>query len=140
MDAFSTPRNRTFSFMLLGIGGVSAIAAAALGIDDNPPGALLAYLAALCFVLAFVHPWRTVSRFGVLLGASVLGIVLFIALDIASNSIAQNPATSSWLLDLMESRAYDALIVAFTMLILATLLVGAVGTVAMFIRSRRRPM
>jgi uncharacterized membrane protein YccC len=54
--AFSTPRNRIKTFILLAICGLLAIAAAAVGIDDNPPGILLAFLAATAFVLAFVHP------------------------------------------------------------------------------------
>jgi hypothetical protein len=57
IDAFSTSRNRIKTLILLAICGLSAIAAAAVGTDDNPPGILLAYLAATAFVLALVHPW-----------------------------------------------------------------------------------
>jgi len=37
--AFSTPYNRTRTFILLTVCGLLAIAAAAVGIDDNPPAA-----------------------------------------------------------------------------------------------------
>lgn len=139
MAAFWTPQNRIKTLVLLLICALLAAAAAAVGINDNPPGILLAYLAAVAFVLAFVHPWRTVRQFGHLLGAAVLGVVLFIILNIASDSIAQNPTASRALLDLMQSPAYDALNLALAMLIPAAFIVGAVGSVVMVVRSRRRP-
>jgi hypothetical protein len=71
MDAFSTPQNRIKTFILLFVCGLLAIAAAVLGIDDNPPGILLAFLAALALILAFVHPWRTEREFLFLLLASI---------------------------------------------------------------------
>lgn len=74
-----------------------------------------------------------------LLLASVLGIVLFIIQDIISNSIAQNPATSGTLQNLIQSPAIDALTVILTMICSAAFIVGAIGSVAMFIRNRQRP-
>ena len=140
IDALSTPRNRIRTFILLVICGLMAIAAAAVGIDDNPPGILLAFLSATAFVLAFVHPWRTARKFMFLLLASVLGFVLFIILNIIFDSVAQNPATSGALQDLMQSPAVDALNLIIAMVCPAAFIIGAVGSVAMFIRNRRRPM
>jgi uncharacterized membrane protein (UPF0136 family) len=139
INAFSTPHNKTRSFILLVICGLSAIAAAAVGIDDNPPGILLAFLAVTAFVLAFVHPWRTARKFMFLLLASVLGFVLFVILSIIFDSVAQNPATSGALQDLMQSPAFDALNLIIALICPAAFVVGVVGSVAMFIRSRRRP-
>ena len=139
IDAFSTQPNRILTFILLAICGVLAIVAAAVGIDDNPPGILLAFLAATAFVLAFVHPWRGARKFMFLLLASVLGIVLFVILNIFFDSVIQDPATSGALKDLIESPVMDALNVIIVMLCPAAFIVGAVGTVAMFIRNRRRP-
>jgi drug/metabolite transporter (DMT)-like permease len=105
IDAFSTPHNRIKTLILLAICGLSAIAAAAVGIDDNPPGILLAFLAATAFVLAFVHPWRTARKFIFLLLASILGFVLFIILNIILDTVAQNPATTGALQDLLQRSA-----------------------------------
>jgi uncharacterized membrane protein len=116
-----------------------AIAAAAVGIDDNPPGILLAFLAATAFVLAFVHPWRTARKFIFLLLASVLGFVLFVILSIIFDSVAQNPATSGALQDLMQSPAFDTLNLIIALICPAAFIVGAIGSVVMFIRSRRQP-
>ncbi len=140
IDALSTPHNRIRTFILLVICGLLAIAAGAVGIDDNPPGILLAYLTATAFVLAFAHPWRTARKFVFLLLASVLGFVLFVILNIISDSIAQNPATSSALRDLMQSPAFDTLNLIIALIFPAAFIVGAVGSVAMFIRNRRQPM
>ncbi len=137
-DAFSTPHNRKMTLILLAICGLLAIAARVVGINDNLPGILLAFLAATAFVLAFVHPWRTAKKFLFLLLASVLGFVLYIILNIILDSLAQNPATSGALQDLIQSPVVNALSLIIAMVCPAAFIVGTVGSVAMFIRSRRQ--
>jgi hypothetical protein len=138
IDAFSTRSNRIKTLILLVVCGLTAMASVVVGIDDNLPGILLALLATTAFVLAFAHPWRTTRKFMFLLMASVVGFVLFIILNILFDSIAQNPATSSALKNLIKSPANDALNLIFAILCPAAFIVGAVGSVAMFIRSRRQ--
>ena len=138
IDAFSTPRNRIKTFIFLVTCGLLAIASVVVGIDDNPPGVLLAYLAATAFVLAFSHPWRTARKFMFLLLASVLGFILFMILSMISDSIVQNPASSDTLQKLIESPVNEALSIIFAMLCSAAFLVGVVGAVVMFIRNRRQ--
>ena len=138
IDAFSTPYNRIKTFILLVICGLSAIAAAAVGIDDNPPGILLAFLAATAFVLAFVHPWRTARQFRFLLYASVFGFALFAILNNVFAAVAHNSATAGALQNLLQGLAVAAFFLA-TLICPAAFFVGAVGSVAMFIRSRRWP-
>ncbi len=138
IDALSTPHNRIRTLILLVICGLLAIAAAAVGIDDNPPGILLAFLAAIAFVLAFVHPWRTSRQFRRLLYASVLGFALFAILNNVFAAVAHNSATGGALQNLLQGLAVAAFFLA-TLICPAAFIVGAVGSVAMFIRSRRRP-
>lgn len=140
IDAFSTPYNRKISLILLAICGLLAIAATVAGIDDNLPGILLAFLAATAFVLAFVHPWRIARKFMFLLLVSVLGFVLFVILNIIFDSVTQDPASSGVLQDLMRSPAIDALNMIFAVICPAAFIVGAVGSVAMFIRRRSQTM
>jgi len=137
-DAFSTPSNRIKALILLAICGLLAIAAVAVGIEDNLPGILLAFLAATTFVLAFAHTWRTARKFMFLLLASVLGLVLFVILNIILDTVAQNPATSGALQDLIQSPFANTLSLIIVMVCPAALIVGAVGSVAMFIRNRRQ--
>jgi len=136
--AFSTRHNRKMTVILLAVCGLLAIAAVVVGIDENLPGILLAFLAATAFVLAFVHPWRTTRQFMFLLLASVLGFILFIILSMISDSIVQNPASSDTLQKLIESPVNEALSIIFAMLCPAAFLVGVVGAVVMFIRNRRQ--
>ena len=138
IDAFSTPRNRITTFILLAICGLLAIAAVAVGIEDNLPGILLAFLAATAFVLAFAHTWRTARKFMFLLLASVLGLVLFVILNIILDTVAQNPATSGALQDLIQSPFANTLSLIIVMVCPAAFIVGAVGSVAMLIRNRRQ--
>ena len=137
-SAFSTQHNRKMTLILLAICGLLAIAAVVVGIDDNLPGILLAFLAATAFVLAFVHPWRTARKFMFLLLGSLLGFVLFIILNIILDTVAQNPANTGTLQDLLQSPAIDAVSIIIAMVCSATFIVGAVGSVAMFIRNRHR--
>jgi len=136
-ETISTPHNRIKTLILLVICGLLAIAAATVGIDDNPPGILLAYLAATAFVLAFVHPWRTARQFRILLFASVLGLALFVILNNVFAAVAHNSATAGALQKLLQGLAVAAFFLA-TLVFPAALIVGAVGSVAMFIRNRRR--
>ena len=136
IDAFSTLSNRIKTLILLVICCLSAIASTVVGIDENPPGILLALLAAVTFVLAFSHPWRTARKFMFLLLAAVLGFVLFIIVSIVSDSIVQNPASSEALQNLIQSPVNEALSIISAMLCSAAFLVGVVGAVVMFIRSR----
>jgi hypothetical protein len=127
------------TLILLAICGLLAIAAVAAGIDENLPGILLAFLAAIAFVLAFVHPWRTARQFMILLLASILGFVLFTILVIFLDTAAQDPATTGALQDLLESPVVNAVNIIIAMICPAAFIVGAVGSVAMFIRNRRQP-
>jgi uncharacterized membrane protein (UPF0136 family) len=138
VDALSTSRNRISTLILLLICGLLTIAASSLGVDDNPSGILMAFLAATAFVLAFAYPWRTARKFMFLLLASVLGFVLFIILNIIGDTIAQNPATSGALKNLIQSPAYHVLNLIFAMICPAAFIVGVVGSIIMFIRSRRQ--
>ena len=137
IDALSTPRNRIRTLIFLVISGLSAIAAAAVGIDDNPPGILLAFLAAIAFVLAFVHPWRTSRQFRRLLYASVLGFVVSVLFHNVFEAIASNLGSSGLVHDLFNGAGAVLFLIA-TLVCPSGLLVGAVGALIMFIRNRRR--
>jgi hypothetical protein len=127
------------TIILLATCGLLAIAAAVVGIDDNLPGILLAFLAATAFVLAFVHRWRSAKKFMFLLLASILGFVLYIILNIILDTAAQDPASAGTLQDLLQSPILNAFSIIIAMICFAAFIVGAVGSITMFIRSRRRP-
>ena len=138
IDAFSKLGNKNKTVILLVVCGLLTIISAVIGVDDNPPGFLLAFLAATAFVLAFVHPWRTVRKLMFLLLASVIGFVLFVILSIILDSVTQNPTTSRAIQNLIESPTVNVINISIIMLCAATFVIGAIGSVVMFVRSRRQ--
>jgi hypothetical protein len=135
LEALSTTRNRNRTFILLGICGVLAATAATMGISDNPPGLLMAYLSATTLVVAFVHPWKASQPFRRLLYTSGLGFVLFAVLHNVFEGLAATTGASGLVGDLLDV-AGGAFFGIATLLCPPGFLVGAVGAVAMSIRER----
>jgi len=134
LKALSTPRNRSRSLMLLAVCGVLAFAASVLGISDNPPGLVLAFLSTIAFVLAFVHPWRTSKQFLSLVYASGLGFVIFVILHNVFEVIASKIGESGLAYSLLNGAGVAFFFIAI-LVCPSGLLVGAVGAVIM---SRRK--
>jgi hypothetical protein len=88
------PRWSTLGF--LGATAVLTLAAFLVGVDDNPPGIFLLYAAGACLVLALAHRWRTPSRFGLLLGGSIVGFFIMVMVhnfaEVGAEQIAHLPA------------------------------------------------
>jgi uncharacterized membrane protein (UPF0136 family) len=124
------------TLLFLTICGMLAISAVVVGIDDNMPGVLLAFFAAIVFVLAFVHPWRTARKFMYLILSSILGFVFFIILNIILDTVAQNPENTGTLQGLLQGSAIEAFSIIIAMICAAAFIVGTIGSVAMFIRNR----
>jgi biotin transporter BioY len=80
LEAFSTPQNRNRTVVLLAVCVLLALAALVVGIADNPPGILLAFLAAAALASAFAHPWRSSKSFRRLMYASGAGFLVFTVL------------------------------------------------------------
>ena len=135
IKALSTTRNRNRTFILFAVCGVLAITAAAIGIDDNPPGLLLVFLSATAFILAFVHPWRTSKQFRSLIYASVLGFIVFGILHNVFDFVAWKLGGSGLVPGLLNG-ASGAFFLAI-LLCPPGLLVGAIGAVVMFRQERR---
>jgi hypothetical protein len=135
LEALSTPRNRNRTFILLGISAVLVIAAAIVGISDNPPGLILMYLSASSFVASFVHPWKASQQFRRLLYASGLGVVVFVILHLLSENVAST-IDATGLVDDLLAGAGSAFFVLGTVLCPAGFLIGAFGAVVMSMRER----
>jgi hypothetical protein len=75
--------------VLLVTGCVSLIAAAFVGVSDNPPGIALCYLGVTLIVLAIVHRWRSAKKFLLLMGGSLIGGLLSVLLHNFLYALAQ---------------------------------------------------
>ena len=147
LEAFSTPHNRTLTSVFLTACCALAIAAVVVGgvntlpedfkYGRNPLGILLGFLAAAAFVLAFVHPWRTARQFGALYVSAPLGFLILGILAIVFDGVARLLSAAPGLYGLLQALSYFSVFLAFWVCPSA-LFVGAVGSLAMFIRNRRR--
>ena len=135
LEAFSTRRNKNRMFILFAVCGVLAAAAAAVGISDNPPGLLLAFLSASAFVVAFVHPWRASKQFQRLIYASGLGFIVFAVLHNVFEGVASKAGVSGLVHGLLGGAGVACFLVAI-LLCPPGLLVGAVGAIVMSRRER----
>jgi hypothetical protein len=135
LEALSTPLNKRRTFILLAACGALAVASAAVGISDNPPGLVLAFLSAIALVLALAHPWRTSKQFRYLFYASGLSFIVFAVLHNVFDVLSKTSGDSGSLQSLLNGAGAVFFLVAI-LLCPPGLFVGAVGAVGMFYRQR----
>jgi hypothetical protein len=131
--------SRKATFVLLAICGVSLTVAFFIGIDDNPPGLLLCYLAATTLILAFVHTWRKMKYFLILAGSSLIGFLLFAILHNVFYGLAQMAADIIVLSQLLEFLDAGFFLVAI-IVCPAGCLVGVGGSVLTYLKQRKIPV
>ncbi len=134
LQALTRP-NRGLTIALLVLCSGLAIAAALVGVSDNPPGLLLGLLAGVAAVTAFVHPWRNADDFWHLAFYSVLSLVLIGMLHIAFDILA-HPPTGTFPKYFFGPLAASTFLVAL-LVCPAAFLVGIIGALIALIASRR---
>jgi len=138
IEALSTPRRRKTTVAFLVIAGILAAAAGIVGISDNPPGILLAFGAAAALVLAFVHPWRTSRQFRYFFYISFVGFALLVVVHNVFEVVAGRMGGPGFVVAVLQGIQVAAFLIA-VLICPPALVIGAVGAVVMWIRSRRRP-
>lgn len=134
LKAFSTPGDRRRTLALLATCAALALAAAFLGVDDNPPGLWLAFLSAAMLATAFAHSWRSPASFRRLMYASGLGFLVSVVLHNVFAAAASVPDLPGFAQGVLMGAG---VVFFFTAILLcpAAFVVGAVGAVVM---ARRR--
>jgi hypothetical protein len=135
LEALSSPLNKRRTLVLLAAAGALAVASAAVGISDNPPGLVLALLSAIALVLALAHPWRTSKQFRYLFYASGLSFIVFAVLHNVFDVLSKMSGGSGLLPSLLNGAGVVFFLVA-VLLCPPGLFVGAAGAVGMFFRQR----
>ena len=133
INALSTHHNRMLSAAFLAVSCISAIAAGVIGIEDNAPGILCAFIAAVALVLAFVHPWRSAKQFGLLLLGAVLCFVISGVLHNVFHGIAGNMGSAQVSRKMLEGLGVAAFLLA-VLICPPAVMVGLVGSLAMLVR------
>jgi hypothetical protein len=121
-------RRLKVTIILLAICCVLLAGAFVVRISGNWPGILLCYAASTALVLAFVHHWRKVKYFLVLLGASVAGFFIFVLLHnvfYGLGVMASDIVVLSGLLEFLHAVSFLIAVILSP----AALLVGATGSV-----------
>jgi hypothetical protein len=136
LRAFAAPYNRTLSVLLLVACGLLAAGAAKLGISDNPPGILLAFLSIAAFVTALVHPWRSARPFGLLAGGSLAAFAILVLLCALFDTLAKRWGPGGLLFGVLHA-LYGACLLG-VMVCPSAFVVGAVGGLVMLARERHR--
>ena len=137
IKALSTQHNRKLSLIFMITCCICAIAAGVIGIEDNAPGILCAFGAAVALVLAFVHPWRTAKQFGLLLLGAVLCFVIFVVLHNVFHGVAGNMENTPVIPVLLEGLGVATFLLA-VLVCPPAVLVGLVGSVAMLVRNHHQ--
>jgi hypothetical protein len=134
-EALSTPLNRHRTYLLLALCTALAIVSGVIGISDNPPGLLFAFLSAAALLLAFAHPWRTSKQFRRLFYLSGLAFIVFAILHNLLDVLGTRVGHPGLVQGLLNGAGVIFFLVA-VLLCPPGLLVGAVGAVIMSWRAR----
>ncbi len=121
---------------LLVICALAASGAAAIGIDDNPPGILLGYLSAAALVLSWAHRWRSERLFVRLAWGSLLALVVVIGIVATLGFGAHRWVEARPLVRVVE-RLLSAPFLAAVFLCPAAFVVGVIGGTILVVRGRR---
>ena len=121
-------RDWKVTFVWLVVFCVLLASAFIVGISGNMPGLLLCYLAACAVILAFVHSWRSVKYFFILLGTSLVVFFVFVVLHNVFYGLGQMAAEINVLRQLLDF--FHAVFFLTAILVCpAGFLIGLVGSV-----------
>lgn len=130
-------RRRKELFVLAGIFCALVIGAILVGVSDNLPGIVLCYLAVITLIVAVTRTWKRTKMFLILLGASVVGFIVFVVLHNVFYGLTILTSHITALSHLMEVFHVAFFIIA-VFLCPAAFLVGVIGSIVLAIKGRRR--
>ena len=122
---------------LLVIGCAFLAAGLVVGINDNPPGIVLVYLAVSAWISAFVHRWRRVKSFLILLVASLVGFLVFAVLHNLFYGLAEMASDIVGLVQVLQFLHVVFFLVAL-LVCPPGVLIGAVGSVVLALLRLRK--
>ncbi len=129
--------NLRVSLLLVAICCGCLIAAFIVGISGNLPGLVLCFLAAISIVLAFVHSWRRIKYFVILLSASLVGFFVFVILHNVLYALGQMAADINILAHLLDFFHAVFFLIAI-LLCPAGFLIGAIGSIVIMITNSKK--
>ena len=138
LESFS-PEKRSRTLLFLAAFVVFAVAAGAIGIDDNVVGISLVVLSAASLVLAIAHSWSTSAQYRRLAVTSAVGFVVLLASGIALSALVDLTAMSG-LVERILGFVATGFLLAAGFLCIPGFVVGVVGFAIVLRRERgQRP-
>ena len=125
-----THRLRYLTLALIAVGCAFLAAGLVIGIGDNPPGLVLAYLAVSAWIVAVAHRWCRVKSFLILLVASLVGFLLFAVLHNVFYGLAELASDVVGLVEVLRFLAVGFFLIAL-FVCPSGVLIGAVGSVVL---------
>lgn len=122
---------------LVGSGSVLIIFALIMGIVDNLPGIIVAFVGLIMIVFAGVHHWREARIFGTLFAVSLISFPVLVLLHNIFDGINQNIGTIPVLNQLLTGLAVISFLGAI-FLTPAAAVIGAVAGLFYLVKSKIR--
>ncbi len=133
---FGTAKSRKISLIFIATGILLMIAANIVGIADNLPGIILAFISICAIVLAFVHHWTKLRKFLVLLIGSVLGFPIFAVLHNLFHGLAIMAKDIIVVKQILEILDVSSFLIAIFICPVG-IIVGAIGCIVLVIKNKK---
>ena len=135
-NLLSTVKSRKISLVLIATSILLMIAANIVGIADNPPGIILAFISICAVITAFVHHWTKLKKFLILLIGSVVGFPVFAVLHNLFYALAEMAKDIIIVKQILE--IIDVLSFLITIFICPVgIIVGATGSIILAIKNKK---
>ena len=134
---FGSAKNRKTGLILITTGIFLMIAANIIGISDNPPGIILAFLSICAIMLAFVHHWTKLKMFLILLIGSIVGFPVFAVLHNLFHALGKMAKDIIIVEQLLEILDVSSFLIAIFLCPIGIIL-GAVGSIVLSIKNKKK--
>ena len=115
---------------------VLIIFALIIGIDDNPPGALLIYLGSFVLIITFVHHWRESKKFLILFISSIFGAIIFGVLHNLFDGLQKMMGDIIILSQILVFLSVTTFLIAL-IVCPPGILIGLVGSIVLYFKNRK---
>ena len=128
--------NRRITLLLIALAIIAITIGLIIGISDNPPGIIILYAGILLLIISFIHTWRKIRPFLILLLISSVAVPVFVVLHNIFFGIAELNSDARLLYEVLSF--FDAMSFIIALIICPSgIVVGLGGALILFIRSRK---
>jgi len=128
--------NRRITFLLIALAIMAITIGLIIGISDNPPGIIILYAGIVLLLISFIHIWRMIRPFLILLLISSVGVPVFAVLHNIFFGIAELNSDARLLSEVLSF--FDAMSFIIALIICPSgIVVGLGGALILFIKRKK---